>query len=735
MPTHTIGSTPLFRISLIASLISYSFSVHSNEFSEPVLAPSQTDFGGVGLMQMPSGRMAPEGEFNLGGSFNSEYHHYTISLQLMPWFESTIRYTKVQDLLYSDDAGFSGNNEYTDKGIDFKIRLLEENYWLPETSFGVRDFGGTGLFDGEFIAATKRLSNLDFTLGIGWGYIGQSGNSSNPFCKVSDTYCSRQGDFKGSGGSVDFERWFKGPASIYGGIEYQTPFQPLRLKLEYDANDYSQDFPVTRGNVDMTQHSPWNVGALYRLGNWGDIKASYQRGDTFTLGLNLTTNFNQMKAIWRDETKPEYEPEPAQHTAYVDWDKVAQDLEKNAGYKETTVHTNNSEITVTGKQIKYRDRNEAHERAATVLANSAPSYIKQYRIIETNQGLETTETIIDANKFKQVANQEYINSRITDATSISEPQAPSGQEVANRQERWDYSVSPTLAQSFGSAENFYLYSIGLNTASNYWLTDNLEVSGSIYFNLADNYDEFNYIISSKGASTGTPRVRSLFRSYVHDNPIRMSHLQLTWFEQLSDEFYAQAYAGYLEMMFGGVGSEILYRPMDSNWALGLDMNIVKQRDPDSWFNFFEEDFQRSEEDGRIYQVLTQGVTGHLTGYYMPQWSFLESTLLKVSAGQFLGGDKGARFDFSKQFKSGVIAGAYASFTNLSAEEYGEGSYTKGFYISIPFDIMTVKPSANRAQINWQPLTRDGGQMLGKQNHLFEITDSRSPWYGRPNQVK
>ncbi|WP_256931521.1 YjbH domain-containing protein, partial [Vibrio parahaemolyticus] len=26
--------------------------------------------------------------------------------------------------------------------------------------------------------------------------------------------------------------------------------------------------------------------------------------------------------------------------------------------------------------------------------------------------------------------------------------------------------------------------------------------------------------------------------------------------------------------------------------------------------------------------------------------------------------------------------------------FGEGSFTKGFYISIPFDIMTVKPSNN-----------------------------------------
>ncbi len=33
-------------------------------------------------------------------------------------------------------------------------------------------------------------------------------------------------------------------------------------------------------------------------------------------------------------------------------------------------------------------------------------------------------------------------------------------------------------------------------------------------------------------------------------------------------------------MFGGgdAGREVLYRPIDSNWAFGLDANYVKQRD-------------------------------------------------------------------------------------------------------------------------------------------------------------
>ncbi len=93
-----------------------------------------------------------------------------------------------------------------------------------------------------------------------------------------------------------------------------------------------------------------------------------------------------------------------------------------------------------------------------------------------------------------------------------------------------------------------------------------------------------------------------------------------------------------------------------------------------------------------------------------------------------------RVDFSKQFKSGVIVGAFATVTDLTTEEYGEGSYNKGFYVSVPFDVMTIKPSTNRANIAWQPITRDGGQTLSRKYHLYDITDARSPWFERKNQV-
>ncbi|TNF17975.1 MAG: YjbH domain-containing protein, partial [Vibrionaceae bacterium] len=183
--THSVRSSTALAFKLSAVCIglfsgTFSSALLASTLTPVALKPSQSDFGGVGLMQMPSGRMTAEGEFNFGVNVNDDYQHFYTSIQLFPWLESTIRYTRVPDMLYNANPDYSGDNLYTDKGIDVKLRLFEEGYWLPETSIGIRDIGGTGLFDGEFIAATKRFGNLDVTLGMGWGYVGQSGNITNP---------------------------------------------------------------------------------------------------------------------------------------------------------------------------------------------------------------------------------------------------------------------------------------------------------------------------------------------------------------------------------------------------------------------------------------------------------------------------------------------------------------------------------------------------------------------------
>ncbi|MCR9672190.1 YjbH domain-containing protein [Vibrio alginolyticus] len=725
----------LIRTSLSLSLMGPALVwAQDMPFEAPPLQPSQMDFGGVGLMQMPTGRMAPEGEFNFAVTGSDEYLFYNVTLQVMPWLETTIRYTMVNDLFYSNDPSFSGDTKYTDKGIDFKVRLLEESEYLPELSVGVRDFAGTGLFDGEFVAATKRYSNpnlgtFDFTLGMGWGYLGTRDNISNPACKLSESFCQRPSDSVSTGGTTNADRFFKGTAALFGGVEYQTLHAPLRFKLEYDSNDYSEDFPVVRGGVDMTPHTPWNFGVLYRLGHMADLRLSYERGDTLVAGVSLYTNFNDMPSFWRDTPTPEVEDKQPEQLSDVDWERVTEELDKIAGYQNTQLYVEDNTVSVVGEQKKYRDRNEAHEKAAAVLYNKMPSSIDTYTINERSGGLIGDQTAISKDKYRGFAEVNYINPSIEDATS-KENGKPQGNPIYDGFERFDYGFSPQLVQTLGAAETFYFFSIGLKGEASYWLTEHLEVGGALYWDWYNNYDKFNYVTPPDG--TTIPRVRTMFRAYRDEYPVTMQNLQLTWFQEYSDSMDQQFYAGYLESMFAGVGTEFLYRPKDANWAIGADVNLVSQRDPQSHFGVYDEKWQYVPEYGDPFQVIDKGFTGFVSAYYYPQWDFLSNLMIQVDVGQFLGGDVGTQINVAKQFDSGVIAGAYASFTNLTAEEFGEGSFTKGLYISIPYDIMTVKPSNNRANFSWQPITRDGGQKLNRKYELIQLTDERNPWYQRAN---
>ena len=228
---------------LCASVLSPS-ALYATEIDPWLPAFSQMNQGGVGLIQMPTARFNQDGTLATNYQDSEEYRYWTTSLQLFPWLETTMRYTDVRTRLYSNDPGFSGDQTLKDKGIDAKLRLWSESRYIPQLAVGVRDFGGTGLFESEFVVLSKRWENIDFHLGIGWGYLGRHGNISNPFCKLADSYCVRPLADNGEGGSIDYQQFFKGPAALYGGIEYQTPWQPLRLKLEYDGNNYKQDFPA-----------------------------------------------------------------------------------------------------------------------------------------------------------------------------------------------------------------------------------------------------------------------------------------------------------------------------------------------------------------------------------------------------------------------------------------------------------------------------------------------------------
>lgn len=686
------------KLSIIALLVSSAVYAEADIF-DPV-GPSQSDFGGVGLLQMPTARMASTGEFSANYFDNDQYRRWSISAQPFEWFEATLRYTDVRTRLYSAYPGFSGDQTYKDKAMDFKLKLIDESTWLPTVSLGFRDLMGTGLFDSEYLVGSKRIGPFDFTLGMGWGNIGESGNITNPFCKLKDGWCSRDGSYSSGGGKFEVGDMFHGNAALFGGIEYQTPWQPLRIKLEYDGNDYSNEFA---GKID--KNASVNIGAVYRIFDYMDTHVSYQRGNTLMWGITLRTNFNDLYQAHLDEPPVAFvENNVPKSTELVKWDSMAKQLQDNAGWQSLSIHEEDNSVTVLGQQYKYRDMQNALDRSALVAINQLPSSIDELRIIERQRNLELQETVIDLDSAREANRKQVLGQEHSLKSYQRVPEnVQQNQRYESELERFSYSFDPTLTQSFGGPESFYMYQIGINANSELSLSDKDWLQGTLFFNLLNNYDKFNY--KTPPADSGAiPRVRTWIREYVDSSDVLLNNLQLTHLEQIDREWYGQLYGGYLEMMYAGVGGEVLYRPFGQPWAIGLDSNWVKQRD---WNNTLKM---------ADYDV----VTGHLTGYW--DLPFMPGVTAKVAVGRYLAGDVGATFDFSKRFDSGIVMGVYATMSDVSADEYGEGSFTKGIYVTIPFDLMLIRPTTSKGTIGWVPLTRDGGQMLNRSQSLYDLTE-------------
>ncbi|APG20861.1 hypothetical protein Y71_25730 [Kosakonia radicincitans DSM 16656] len=688
-----------FVISLLA--LGISAACHAESYPDPV-GPSQSDFGGVGLLQTPTARMSREGELSFNYRDNNQYRFYSGSIQLFPWLETTLRYTDVRTRKYSSVEAFSGNQTYKDKAFDVKLRLWQEGYWLPEVSLGARDIGGTGLFDGEYLVASKAWGPFDFSLGIGWGYLGTSGNIKNPLCSYDEKYCTRDTSYK-QAGSTDTSQMFRGPTALFGGVEYQTPWNPLRLKLEYEGNNYQQDYAGK-----LPQRSKVNVGAIYRITDWADINLSYERGNTWMFGFTLRNNFNDLRPAYNDAPRPKYQPQP--QDAILQHSVVANQLtllKYNAGFADPQIQVKGDTLYVTGQQVKYRNTQEGIERANRIIMNDLPDGIRTIRVTENSLNMPIVTTETDVASLKRHLEGEPLGQDTELVQKRVTPIVPDSTEQGWYIDKssFDFHIDPVLNQSFGGPESFYMYQVGVMATADWWWTDHLLTTGSLFANVANNYDKFSYTSSD----SALPRVRTRVREYVQ-NDYYVNNMQANYMHYLGNNFYGQVYAGYLETMFGGAGAEVLWRPVDSHWAFGIDGNYVKQRD---W---------RSPQDMMKFTDYSVK-TGHFTAYWTP-W-FADDVLIKASAGQYLAGDKGVTLDVSKHFDSGVVIGAYATKTNVSAAQYGEGEFTKGVYVSVPLDLFTTGPTRSRAAVGWTPLTRDGGQKLGRKFELYDMTNDKT----------
>ncbi len=703
------------RFPLLARLAALGLAAVSTARADDGL--NLNDFGGVGLLQTPSARFADEGTFGGGLSSIKPYNQIQIFATPLPWLEAVFRYTDVIDRPYGPES-FSGFQSYKDRSFGFKLRLVEESALWPQLAIGIQDFGGTGVFGGEYLVASRRWYDWDFSFGLGWGRLGEGGDLRNPLTQIAgrfDRDRTGTGTSTSTPGGSGVGRLFTGGTiGPFGGVQWRTPIDGLRLQLEYDGNDYSNE----RGTgSSVRQRIPVNIGADYAVSDGIHLGLGYERGERLSFRLSLRTNLETGRGPVKvlDPLPPAILTRAPESLGSPAPEAVAPaELQALTGRLATALSQQSFALsafdlqpagraaTIWLEQQRFRSATRVAGRAVRSATGVLPPWVDRITVVGIDGGVETWRITINRREFEKFGqfrgSPEEIR-RTADLDPVQPDPGTADVQGLIKLPTWSWDTGPGFRQQIGGPDGFYFGQLLWRLTGDVRPTEHLTFSAALSFNLLNNFDDITLESNSQ-----LPRVRSDIVDYLQQGQQAVSRLETNYIWSPASGVYARLSAGLFEDMYGGVAGELLWRPHFQRWAVGLDANVVQQRDYAVRFNF------------RDYRV----ATGHLNLYYDFPWYGLKA---KLSAGRYLARDWGSTIEVAREFRSGATLGVFATFTDVPAKVFGEGSFDKGFFLNLPFDL--VFPRSTRRSVNFlfRPLTRDGGQKVRDGIDLYNATDA------------
>jgi len=692
-----------YRALLICISLSSYISAAPDDYIYPFKKPSFSNYGTLGLIQNPNARFLDEGSLAFSWSHNEPYLRGSLIAYPFNWLEVSYQYADINNKLYSNIRAFSGSQSLKDKSFDAKIRLIKESQSLPEVAVGFRDLAGTGLFTSEFIVASKNLSkSLDLTLGMGWGNLtGQS--IENPLIEISDRFVTRSAG-SSQGGELRGGDYFSGPAGYFFGIEYFIPkFKGMRIKLEYDGTNYK-----TENRLPISQASNVNFGIVFPQSKSLFYKLNFTRGNTFNFGFSYKLNLGNKNA--QTLYKEKQSRISNSNAIKIVTSRSEQNLFKGAlkylsDEKIFLQHANinDNEFEVIFAQTKYRNPVIASGRALNILDQIAPNNITSFKVSEVNGAIGLYS--IGANRNTFIRERKQLLPPKPDIDISVEP------FVLDRDKNYQFNpevkyptffhtIGPDLRSQIGGPDGFFFGDLKLKSRSELVIQRGLSLVSVINYGLYDNMDD----LKLKSDSV-IPHVRTDIVKYLKESRnLSIKRMQLNKFGQISPSIFYKFSAGILESMFNGYGGEALFKPFDKNYAIGVEAWKVYQRNYDQMFGILDD-------------VDYKTTTGHISFYYQEPKT---NILFRMKGGRFLAQDSGISFEFTREFYSGFRLAAFFTLTDISSEEFGEGSFDKGFSFYIPLEIFSN--SYNSRNFGWglKPLTRDGGATLSHGYNLWGV---------------
>ncbi len=539
---------------------------------------------------------------------------------------------------------------YKDKGANIKVRLKKERNW-PAIAIGLNDIGGTGISSSEFFVCSFGIGGLDLHLGVGWGKLSNGDYTFDNFMTNFEKSFEIRDSDVGRGGSLNLNDFFSGKEiGLFGGVSVLANKNML-LVYEYDSSNYSDTIGFSK---NASNHS---IGLSFvNLKNYS-IGLSYERGEYIGLNMSIKQNFQK------------YEP-----NQYKKLNSKTNSKYNNLRYG---LYKNNI-----GVNSIYKEENNIH---IDVFENQYTTKSKLKEVISSailDSGIDVEEVLTTYNTSGLIGMQD-------------EGSARKGKKIYLRDKKSYTNISPNfvIRPFIAGREDFLkLATIGELDLTHVF-NDHLSWTSNLKYAFLQNFDEL-YI---PPVDTYPNQVRSDVKDYLNNfgNRLIIGRMQFDYFKTIYPNHHINVSAGIFEEMFAGYGFEYLWFDEKRNYSIGIESFDVQKRDYDLRFGL--KDYRNTSSFINLYFVN----------------DFLVPFDLHFSVGEYLAGDSGFTFDLSRKFKNGVVMGAFFTRTDVSEEQFGEGSFDKGLYFRIPLN-------GDWFRFAWRPLTKDPGAKLIRKSNLNDL---------------
>jgi hypothetical protein len=640
-----------------------------------IAVPSMaSDFGTTGLIDIPTARMSSDGTLTTTAAFQSRTNSYAITYQPFPRLETTFRYTGDNDFFYYD------------RNYEAKLKLWSESDYMPQVAVGIRDLVGTGRWGSEYFVASKEIGDLDVTLGMGWGRLAGKGQFKNPMIWVSDKF-----EFRPSvlgTGNLSSGTFFRGKkVGLFGGLSYQFPTLPLTAMIEYNPDQYDREYKRggPRPNTPITAAVKWD--ALPGV----SLTVSHQHNQEWGIELSAAVDTKALPVkpknrVFRSSLDYPLDELPTGINPSSWYDTLLFDVERSGILLlEATLNGASQSATIVMGNTSYVIWADALATMVNLADLHLPNNVETFNIVIEEEGHRLHSVYVQRpsmtnRRVGQLTEREIRLQHIKPLNFVQHKT-----NFVQNKVLFDVNLAHRL-QLF-DPDDPARYQLYAKTGMRLALPKSWLLRGAYGVNIVHNFDE-----STRVSNSALTRVRTDVVKYLTEGESGLDSLYLEKRGTAKKDVHYRFFVGVLEYMYSGFGGEVLYQPYQSRLAYGLSANWLQQRDYDKSFKHLE--YKTDTAFASIY-------------WASPFYNFD----VAVHAGKYLAKDKGATLEVRRTFHNGWSVGLWATKTNVSAKDFGEGSFDKGMYLKIPLNGIFGASNRSNYTNRIRPIQRDGGQRL------------------------